>query len=89
MRNGKLFNRRMANYLVSFYEFIHDASWKHHMLTAAYFLITRQDDLKKFATTWKKEYIDIVPYLIVAFKQTYGVNEDGSKDTHYYFERCG
>jgi iodotyrosine deiodinase len=44
-------------------------------------------DLEPLGTNASKPYLETAPWLIVVFKQTYGVNDDGSKDTHYYFER--
>lgn len=43
-------------------------------------------DLAKLKTNWIKEYLDVAPYLILIFKQTYGICPDGSKKTHYYNE---
>ncbi|XP_055043849.2 iodotyrosine deiodinase [Misgurnus anguillicaudatus] len=43
-------------------------------------------DLKRLRTNWVKEYLDIAPYLILIFKQTYGVLPNGKKKTHYYNE---
>lgn len=44
------------------------------------------EDLEKFRTNWKKPYLEIAPYLILVFKQTYGMTEDGERITHYYTE---
>jgi hypothetical protein len=44
------------------------------------------DDLKQLKTDWCKLYITEAPYIVLLFKQTYGLNEDGSKKTHYYNE---
>lgn len=33
-----------------------------------------------------KEYLDVAPYLILIFKQTYGMLPNGKKKTHYYNE---
>nr|T2MBC4.1 RecName: Full=Iodotyrosine deiodinase; AltName: Full=Halotyrosine dehalogenase [Hydra vulgaris] len=44
------------------------------------------DDLKPLKTNWIKEYLTEAPYLILVFKQTYGITEDGQKKTHYYNE---
>ncbi|XP_054618044.1 iodotyrosine deiodinase 1 [Dunckerocampus dactyliophorus] len=41
-------------------------------------------DLAKLRTNWIKEYLDVAPYLILIFKQTYGVLP--VKKTHYYNE---
>ncbi|XP_076840557.1 iodotyrosine deiodinase [Brachyhypopomus gauderio] len=43
-------------------------------------------DLKKLRTNWVKEYLDTSPYLILIFKQTYGILPNGKKRTHYYNE---
>ena len=43
-------------------------------------------DLEQLKTNWIKPYLEQAPYLIVIFKQTYGVDENGEKKTHYYNE---
>lgn len=43
-------------------------------------------DLEFLKTTWSKPYLNSAPYLILIFKQVYGLREDGSKKTHYYNE---
>ncbi|XP_058463922.1 iodotyrosine deiodinase [Malaya genurostris] len=43
-------------------------------------------DLRPLKTNHLKEYLTEAPYLILIFKQTYGVKEDGSKKQHYYNE---
>ncbi|XP_048035081.1 iodotyrosine deiodinase 1 [Megalobrama amblycephala] len=43
-------------------------------------------DLKRLRTNWVKEYLDVAPYLILVFKQTYGILPNGKKKTHYYNE---
>ncbi|XP_047429866.1 iodotyrosine deiodinase 1 [Mugil cephalus] len=43
-------------------------------------------DLAKLRTNWVKEYLDVAPYLILIFKQTYGILPNGKKRTHYYNE---
>uniref|UniRef100_A0A3B5AS70 iodotyrosine deiodinase n=1 Tax=Stegastes partitus TaxID=144197 RepID=A0A3B5AS70_9TELE len=43
-------------------------------------------DLARLRTNWVKEYLDVAPYLILIFKQTYGLLPDGRKKTHYYNE---
>lgn len=40
--------------------------------------------LAPLQTDWRKEFLEIVPALIVVFKEEYGVRDDGSKVTHYY-----
>lgn len=44
------------------------------------------DDLKILRTNWEKPYLETAPYLVVVFKQSYGLNKDGSRKTHYYNE---
>ncbi|KAJ3060342.1 hypothetical protein HDU98_003692, partial [Podochytrium sp. JEL0797] len=44
-------------------------------------------DLSKLGTTWEKEYLDTAPYLIVVFKQAYGLTESGQRINHYYYEQ--
>jgi len=41
-------------------------------------------DLDYIRTTWCKSYLNSAPYLILVFKQVYGLHQDGSKRTHYY-----
>ncbi|KAM6992133.1 iodotyrosine deiodinase [Tautogolabrus adspersus] len=43
-------------------------------------------DLAKFRTNWIKDYLDVAPYLVLIFKQTYGILPNGKKKTHYYNE---
>ena len=40
-------------------------------------------DLKPLGTTWEKPFLEEAPYLIVVFKQSYGL-ENGQKTQHYY-----
>ncbi|XP_072437413.1 iodotyrosine deiodinase [Chiloscyllium punctatum] len=42
-------------------------------------------DLKQMRTHWIKPYLDTAPYLILVFKQIYGILPTGKK-THYYNE---
>ncbi|XP_023256925.1 iodotyrosine deiodinase 1 [Seriola lalandi dorsalis] len=44
------------------------------------------NDLAKLRTNWIKEYLDIAPYLVLIFKQTYGILPNSKKKTHYYNE---
>lgn len=37
-------------------------------------------------TNWIKDYLDDAPYLILVFKQTYGILSNNKKKTHYYNE---
>lgn len=41
-------------------------------------------DLEHLGTGWEKPYLEIAPYLIIAFKQDYGLDESGNKTKHYY-----
>lgn len=41
------------------------------------------NDLAVFETNWEKPFLEIAPYLVVIFKQTYGMNDD-QKAKHYY-----
>ena len=41
-------------------------------------------DLKAFDTDWHKPFLEIAPWLIVVFKQSYRMNNDGSRGLHYY-----
>ncbi|CAL8316770.1 unnamed protein product [Merluccius merluccius] len=43
-------------------------------------------DLARIRTTWVKEYLDVAPYLLLIFKQTYGIASGGKRKTHYYNE---
>lgn len=42
-----------------------------------------KSDLKPLGTTWEKPFLEEAPYLIVVFKQSYGM-ENGEKEQHYY-----
>ncbi|EAZ81589.1 nitroreductase family protein [Algoriphagus machipongonensis] len=44
---------------------------------------TWKDDLKPLGTNWEKPFLEEAPYLIVVFKQSYGM-ENGKKVQHYY-----
>ncbi|CAM4548279.1 unnamed protein product [Caretta caretta] len=44
------------------------------------------NDLKRLRTNWIKVYLDTAPYLILIFKQVYGMLPNGQKKTHYYNE---
>ncbi|XP_046400720.1 iodotyrosine deiodinase 1 [Ischnura elegans] len=43
-------------------------------------------DLKPLRTNWIKEYLTEAPYIILVFKQMYGIKPDGGKKIHYYNE---
>jgi iodotyrosine deiodinase len=42
--------------------------------------------LAPLGTDWRKPHLEDAPYLIVVFKQAYGLREDGSKIKHYYVD---
>ncbi|NNJ56422.1 MAG: nitroreductase family protein [Bacteroidia bacterium] len=42
------------------------------------------DDLKVFGTDWHKEFLEVAPYLIIVFKKSYDINDDGSTSKNYY-----
>jgi iodotyrosine deiodinase len=47
-------------------------------------------DLLPLQTDWKKEFLEIAPYLIVVFKKSYEFNAEGKKtNTYYATESCG
>lgn len=41
-------------------------------------------DLQPLATNYNKPFLEEAPYLIVVFKQTYGLDEKGKRVQHYY-----
>ena len=42
------------------------------------------EDLNQFGTNWQKPFLETAPYLIIVFRQIYGVNESGSQRKNYY-----
>ena len=47
-------------------------------------------DLRPLQTDWHKEFLETAPYLIIIFKKSYDLKEDGTKGTVYYAtESCG
>jgi iodotyrosine deiodinase len=47
-------------------------------------------DLRPLQTDWRKEFLEIAPYLIIVFKKSYEINADGKKGNVYYAsESCG
>ena len=42
------------------------------------------EDLNQFGTNWKKEFIDVAPYIIVVFKKKYDVSQAGEQRKNYY-----
>lgn len=48
------------------------------------------NDLRPLQTDWRKEFLETAPYLIIVFKRSYEVEEDGHKHPNYYVtESCG
>ena len=43
-----------------------------------------KEDLKHLGTNHIKEFLEVAPHLIVVFKKTYDLEEDGSKNQNYY-----
>ncbi len=47
-------------------------------------------DLRPLQTDWHKEFLETAPYLIIVFKKSYELKDDGKKGTVYYAtESCG
>ena len=42
------------------------------------------NDLKPLQTDWHKEFLETAPYLIVVFKRSFDVEEEGAKHKNYY-----
>ena len=47
------------------------------------------NDLNQFGTDWHKEFLEDAPYLIVVFKQVYGVDDDRHTKNYYVNESVG
>jgi len=48
------------------------------------------DEVARLGTNADKPFLETAPYLIIIFRQPYGLEEDGSRDKHYYVpESCG
>lgn len=43
-------------------------------------------DLRPLKTDWIKPYLTTAPYIVLLFKQTYGLEKNGKKKVHYYHE---
>ena len=41
-------------------------------------------DLRPLGTDWRKPFLEACPYIIVVFKQRYGMDPQGDKKQHYY-----
>lgn len=50
------------------------------------YLFSRSQFPSSCRTNWIKGYLDVAPYLVLIFKQTYGILPNGKKKTHYYNE---
>jgi iodotyrosine deiodinase len=47
-------------------------------------------DLRPLQTDWKKEFLEIAPWLIIVFRKSYELQEDKRKRSNYYVsESCG
>ncbi|MBI5857602.1 MAG: nitroreductase family protein [Sphingobacteriales bacterium] len=47
-------------------------------------------DLKPLQTDWRKEFLEIAPFLIIVFKRSYELEDAGHKHQNYYVtESCG
>ena len=42
------------------------------------------DNLAPLGTTWEKPFLEHAPYLIIVFKQQYGIDDGGNHVKHYY-----
>ena len=42
------------------------------------------DALSAIGTDWRKPFVEEAPYLVIVFKESYGVDENGKKITNYY-----
>lgn len=43
-------------------------------------------DLEPIKTNWMKPYLEKAPYLVLVFRQVYGVDATGERKNHYYNE---
>jgi nitroreductase len=43
-------------------------------------------DLEPIGTDWEKPFLEIAPYLIIVFKRSYELGEDGTKHKNYYVQ---
>lgn len=44
------------------------------------------EDLKPLGTDWQKPFLETVPYLIIVFKHSYELGENGKKKNNYYVQ---
>lgn len=42
------------------------------------------DDLRQLGTNWLKPFLEVAPWVIAVFAQSYGLAPDGSRVRHYY-----
>ena len=42
--------------------------------------------LQPLGTSWQKPYLETVPWIVVAFAESYGLSETGSKQKNYYVQ---
>lgn len=47
------------------------------------------NDLNQFETDWHKEFLEDAPYLIVVFRQVYGIDDDKRTKNYYVNESVG
>jgi nitroreductase len=47
------------------------------------------EDLNQFGTDWHKPFLEIAPYLIVVFKQSYDLGKEGKRKNYYVNESVG
>jgi len=43
-----------------------------------------REALAPLGTDWRKEFLDVAPWIVVCFRELHGVRPDGSKVTNYY-----
>jgi len=43
-------------------------------------------DLAPLGTDWRKPFLEIAPYLVICFAQSYGRGKDGARPKHYYVQ---
>jgi iodotyrosine deiodinase len=49
-----------------------------------------REALEPLGTDWHKDFLEVVPWVVVLFEQRFGVNDDGSRRHHFYVkESCG
>jgi nitroreductase len=45
---------------------------------------TWKEDLKPLGTDWNKEFLDVVPWIIVVFRKPYDISPSGQTEKNYY-----